>query len=200
MADDTGKQVNDVITNRLRQVNTAIPGRVEKYDATTRKADVQPLIKESYADGTILSQPVITNVPVVMPSTSGAGLALPVAVGDLVLLVFSQRSIDLWAATGGETTAEDVRMHSMSDAIAIAGLFDFTVSHSDGNGVVLYNGAVKIRLTSDGKVAIGTVAVELLDEITKALDEIQTLSTTWGAVATQVGVSSTAIKTIKGSI
>jgi len=192
--------LQDVISDRLRQVNTSLPGRIEKYNASTRLAEVKPLIREKYADGTVLSLAPITNVPVIMPSTADAGLALPVAAGDTVLLLFCQRSIDRWAVVGGEVNAEDVRMHAMSDAVAVAGLFDFTVTHTDGAGLVLYNGAAKIRVTSDGKVAIGTAVVELLDEITKALDDIVTGLAAIPYTATATAAASAAIKTIKGSI
>ncbi len=90
-------------------------------------------------------------------------------------------------------------MHSMTDAIAITGLFPFSVTNDDGDGLVLYNGAIKIRL-HESKVAIGTALVELLDELTKALDEINTLSTAWGSPCVQVPLSSAAIKTIMGTI
>jgi hypothetical protein len=162
-------------------------------------AEVQPLIQEKYADGQILSRPRIPNVPVVMPSTASAGLTLPIGIGDPVMLLFSQRSMDRWLAQGGEQEASDIRMHALSDAIAVPGLFAFNVSHSDGSGVVLKNGNILIRLDS-GTVAVGNTTTELLDEITKALDEIATLSATWGAATTQVNASSAAIKSIKGSV
>jgi hypothetical protein len=191
--------LRDVINDRLRQVNTCLPGRISSYNAATRKADVQPLIKEKFADGQILSLPRIPNVPVVMPGNSDAGLVLPIGEGDPVMLLFSQRSMDRWLTQGGEQESADIRMHALSDAIAIPGLFSFDVSHSDGNGVVLKNGNILIRLHSS-TVAIGTSTVELLDEITKALDDIVTGLATIPYTATVTQAASTAIKSIKGSI
>lgn len=191
--------LRDVIADRLRQVNTCMPGRINKYDPVTRKAEVQPLIKEKYADGTILTLPPISAVPVIMPATQSSGLALPIGLGDTCLLLFAQRSIDRWLAQGGISESADKRMHALSDAIALVGIFPFNAAHADGDGLLLYNNTIKLRMAAE-KIAIGNVTVELLDEITKALDEIATLSTTWGAATVQVQLSSAAIKTIKGTI
>lgn len=192
-------EVRTIIDDRLRRVNTALPGEVQAYDATTREAEVKPLVKEKYADDRTLDLPVIPHVPVVMPASASAGLSLPIGVGDIVLLLFAQRSLDNWAQLGGTVEAGDIRMHSLSDAIAVAGLFDFTITHDDGDGLLLYNGLVKIRLDG-GKVAIGTSAVELLDEVTKALDDIVTGLLTIPYTPTITQAASAAIKTIKGTI
>jgi len=197
---DEMQTMNDVISNRLRQVNVSLPGRIESYDADTRKADVLPLINEKYADGTVLRLPIITNVPVVMPATNAARITLPIAAGDGVLIVFSQRSLDLWLSEGGITDAGDIRMHSMSDAVAIPGLFSFKDAPSSGTEIELTQTDAVVRAN---KVALGTPAVELLDEITKALDATASSNCVDGApltLAAQIQAASTAIKTIKGSI
>jgi hypothetical protein len=126
------QDLQDLISDRLRQVNVALPGRVESYDSATRKASVLPLIDETYGDGTVVRFKPITNVPVVMPATASARITMPISVGDIVLIVFSQRSLDLWLSEGGITKAGDVRMHAMSDAIAIPGLFPFNGVPSSG--------------------------------------------------------------------
>jgi hypothetical protein len=188
----------DILNDRLRQLHVAIPGKISSYDASTRKAEVEPMIEEKYADGQTVALPRIPGVPVVMPATGTSGLVLPVKSGDPVLLLFSHRSLDRWKSTGNRQDPGDTRMHALSDAIAIAGLFPFSTTHTDGSGLRLFNGLMNLRMDG-GKVAIGTSVVELLDEITKALDEIVSLSGTWGAPTVQVNLSSAAIKTIKGS-
>lgn len=203
--------MRDIVNDRLRRVKTACPGRILSYDASTRKAEVEPLVQEKYADGTLLTPPRIANVPVVMPSTANAGLVLPVGNGDPCLLVFAQRSMDRWLAQGGVQEPADSRMHATSDAIAIVGLFPFSVSHSDGSGLRLHNDNGNVRVEagatpailkaqSDAKIALGTAAVELLDEITKALDDIVTGLLTIPYTPTITQAASAAIKTIKGSL
>ena len=88
----------------------------------------------------------------------------------------------------------------MSDAIAIAGLMPFTVTHADGAGLLLFNDLIKIRMEGN-KIAIGTSIVELLDEIIKCLDElIISIPAGGGSPITQITASSAALKTIRGSI
>lgn len=226
MADNL-ETIRDVINDRLRGVNTCIPGRIESYNASTRKAEVQPLIQEKYADGQVLTLPKITGVPVVMQSTSSAGLVFPVANGDPCLLLFAQRSIDQWLSQGGIQQSADKRMHAMSDAIAILGLFPFSESHSDGSGVRLHNddGEIRIEGSGDvtataggiatleagavvpgtfkaeaGKIALGTSAVEVLANVTKAFDEIAIGLAAIPSPNVSTLAASAAIKTITGTI
>jgi hypothetical protein len=206
------EQLREFMDDRMRRVNVAIPGRVERYSSAQHQADVFPLITEKYADGEVLDLPVITNVPVVMPATQGARITLPIAAGDTVLLIFSQRSLDNWLSEGGKVNAGDTRMHSMSDGIAIPGLFSFKDVPTSGPELELTSSQIAMKdaatspgqvKVSGGKVAIGTKLVELLDEVTKALDATATSTCVNGApltLAVQIQAASTAIKTIKGSI
>jgi hypothetical protein len=194
------EDIRAYVEDMLRRVNTSLPGRIESYNATTGKAEVQPLLREVYADGEELTLPRIANVPVVFPRTATASITLPLAKGDGVLLLFCQRSLDTWLSTGGIAKPDDVRMHSLTDAIAIPGLLPFNIGGTGFTDLVIRRGDAQFKIATGGKIALGTSAAELLDEITKAFDEIATLSTTWGSPTTQVQASSTAIKSIKGSI
>jgi hypothetical protein len=188
------------VADQLREVNTALPGRIESYNANTGKAEVQPLLKERYADGDVITLPRIPNVPLVFPRTQAASISMPVAAGDGVLLLFCQRSLDKWLSTGGIKEPDDIRMHSLSDCIAIPGLVPFSTGGPGFTNLVIQRGGAQFKIDASSRIAFGTSAVELLDEVTKAFDEIATLSTAWGASTTQVQASSAAIKTIQGSI
>jgi hypothetical protein len=177
-----------------------LPGQIDSYDPSSGKATVQPLLREKYADGDVVEPPPIPNVPVVFPRTAAASITLPIARGDGVLLLFCQRSMDTWLSSGGVANPDDIRMHSLSDAIAIPGLVPFSIGGTGETDLVIRRGNAVFKIQSGGKIAFGTSVVELLDEITKAFDEINTLSTIWGSACVQVPLSSAAIKTIKGSI
>jgi len=184
-------------------LNTALPGEVVKYDADTGKAEVRALIRMKYTDGTILTPPVIPNVPILLPRTQGASLTLPIAPGDPVLLVFAQRSIDRWLSEGGEVDAGDARTHAMSDAFAIPGAFSFKAGTTGETGTVLKDGNTKVKLTGE-KVAIGNSTAELLEQIVDALDAIAT-STAGGTPtllsnAADITTAKEKIESIKGSI
>jgi hypothetical protein len=69
---DPQQQVDDLTRGHIAEIHTAIPGRIESYDAATCLANVKPLLKRRFtvdnADGEIVQQdeeyPVIMAVPV----------------------------------------------------------------------------------------------------------------------------------------
>lgn len=168
MSSDDLQDVQNVITDRLRQMNIALPGEVQKYDAALRKADVLPTIKETFADGTELTLPVITSVPVIMPATSGTRITLPIAAGDTVLLIFSQRSLDLWLSQGGQTRAGDTRMHAMSDAMAIPGLFPFNGVPTSGVNLELTDSLIQAGAGGSLQFLLNALAAAVYNSHTHA--------------------------------
>lgn len=156
------------IDSRLGLLHTALPGRVESYDAASQKATVKPLIQnvELPDEGAEILDvlPVLHDVPVVFPRTAGFFLSLPVAKGDLVLLVFLERSADLWLhSQGGDTNPVDPRRHDLSDAVAIPGLFPFprALKNAATDGVKLGGdaaNAMRLEITAGGefKVTVGS--------------------------------------------
>lgn len=193
--------INRAIDARLAGVHTALPGRIESYDYTTQKADVQPLIKKRYRDGTEQSLPVITDVPVVWPRAGGASLTFPIQQGDGVLLVFAERGLANWLSLGDEQPPPDFAKHQLTDAIAIPGLNDFTTAGLADNNedVLLVFGSSEVRLKPDGeilisngngalridssnKVALGNTSQELLDIVDQIISDL--IAST---VPTQIG-------------
>lgn len=120
--------ISEAFDIRLGDLHTALPGRIESYDAAKQEADVKPLIKRliSAADGDeILEEiPVIPNVPIAFPRAGGYFVTFPLAKGDHVLLIFAERSIDNYqAGVGIDSDPDDFRMHSLTDAVAIPGWY-----------------------------------------------------------------------------
>jgi len=153
---DLARVISDAVRYHLGEVNTAIPARILKYDPTKQEAEVQPLIKRRYKDGVAVSRAPITGVPVVFPAAGGGIITFPVQVGDTVLLIFSQRSIDRWVRSeGGEVDPLDNRKHDISDAMAIPGLFTLNQAlQSDPDNVIIKFSGAEIALTPDGAVNI----------------------------------------------
>lgn len=122
--------IQTAIESRLSEVRVALPGRIEKYDAARQAADVKPLIQRRITTaegGEILeSLPVIPDVPVVFPRAGDFFISLPISVGDRVLLVFNDKSIDKFVTGKGEDTDPvDVRNQALSDAVALPGFHPF---------------------------------------------------------------------------
>ena len=109
-------------------LQTALPGIVQRYDATTQTADIQPCVNTMVLqpDGTFASEPmpVIPAVPVVFPRAGGFALTFPVAAGDCVLLVFCAADIGPWrVGQGGPVNPGTNQRHHLSNAVALPGLF-----------------------------------------------------------------------------
>jgi hypothetical protein len=162
--------LDDFINSKLLDVHVALPARIVSYDSKTQYASVQPEIKRKFKDGAVVNLPIINNVPVVMPRTSSSYVYLPIKQGDNVLLIFSERSIDIWKNKGGDTDPKDARHHALSDAFAIVGGYPLAkpiVGH-DSKDLSLGNVLSKIQMTENGKFYIGNNLynfVKLVDEL-----------------------------------
>lgn len=169
---------------QLYDVHTALPGAIIDYDNTLQKATVQPSLKKSYLDGTTQEMPILNNVPVIFPRAGGASLTFPVVQGDSCLLLFIERSTDLWKSVGGIVAPDDPRKFDLSDAVAIMGLMPFSEnSLSENNEDVLLtykNSNIRIKSSGEiqiettGKIAIGSQTTEVLDLLSRWLNVLGT--------------------------
>lgn len=139
-------------------IHTALPGRVESYDYEQQRASVKPLINRPLADGRVQEMPVISNVRVMWLESGGASLTFPVQRGDGCLLVFSESSLDRWLDEGGVVLADDVRRHSLQDAVAIMGLEPFSEGTQAENNedVLLTFGDSRFRIRGNGDIEMET--------------------------------------------
>ena len=214
--------LNDAIalaTNyALTAIHTALPGSIISYDYTTQKAVIQPLLNKVWSDGTTTPMPVLENVPVIFPRAGGASLTFPVVEGDTCLLLFIERSIDLWLTQGGQVNPDDPRKFDLSDAVAIMGLFPFSESSEAINNqdvlLTYKNSSITIKESGDivintsGKVAIGNSTTEVLDIISQLLADLQGAAVTGTALSgplnptfvAQALALQTQIDAIKGTI
>lgn len=130
--------LESAIDGSISGVRVALPGRIEAYDGTTRRATVQVLIMDAYAaeDGTrtAVSLKPLADVPVVGIGSRGVRIKFPVRKGDLCMLLFSSSSIAACKATGRLADPGDDRHHHLADAIAIPWVLGFGGSPKDGDG------------------------------------------------------------------
>jgi len=146
------------IDSRLVDVRVAVPARVEKWDAAKQAVDVKPVVRtiRTDVDGVATPEPleVVRNVPVLFPGAGGFRVTFPVQVGDIVLLVFADSSLDKWKTLGGsDVDPIDPRSHALSDAVAIVGLHDLAHPLSDVP-------SSSMKLGKDG----GSAQVEIKDD------------------------------------
>ena len=116
----------------LSNCHTAMPGIVTAYNASTNKATIQPALNKAFLSGE-KPLPILENVPIMFSGGSDFTITFPIRPGDYVLLIFCERSIDLWKSEGGQVTPDDPRKFHLSDAIAIPGLQPFNGDFSNRN-------------------------------------------------------------------
>ncbi len=138
----------------MEDVHTITVGRVESYEGhATRRATVLPLVRPWLAGGSVVQHKPISDVPVVFPGTAGAGVLLPVARGDLVLLLFAEQGIGGFLSSNGQSVdADSPAKFGYQDCIAIPGVFPFKMPPKidvPKNALVLFNGKSKIIVDKD---------------------------------------------------
>jgi hypothetical protein len=136
-ADDVSLEdaLERLLDAREEELHTALPGRIESYDAAAQVADVTPLIRRAVprADGGTLAEPMptIRAVPVVWPRAGDWFLHMPLAPGDTVLLVCCERDLARWRQTGELSDPVDRRAHHLAHAVAIPGVYPRTEPLND---------------------------------------------------------------------
>ena len=105
---------------------TTLPGIINSFDPATMTATVRPAIQIQYTDKeTGITDwheiPLLLDVPVVIQSSGGISITLPINAGDECLVSFSARCIDAWWAYGGVQKQAEYRMHDLSDGFAFIG-------------------------------------------------------------------------------
>ncbi len=155
--------IETVCARMISGIHTSMPGSVESYDSAAGTVDVKPLIKLPLSDGSIGDLPVIPDVPLVFPGTADFGLDFPVEVGTGVLLIFCERSIEGWQQSGQAGESDDGRKHSISDAVAIPGLFSSgkgIARKGDGAARIIF-GKAEVVMQKSGSISFNNGALEI---------------------------------------
>lgn len=159
-----------------QNIRTAVPGIVRHYDAGTMRARVQPALRAivSQPDGTdeAMDRASIMDVPVTWQGAGGFVSHFPMAAGDTVWLMFSERGISEFKRTLALADPPPMVMFQARDAVAlpwrtaaITPVDGATIQTADGSVYVAVEAA---RVTAkapnvvlDGDVQItGSLAVD----------------------------------------
>lgn len=113
------RKVMDSVTNDIR---VAGPGTITKVNSN-QTVEVQLNIRERIKNESDVLEwvdlPLLVDVPICMFRAGGYMLTLPHAVGDEVLVIFSDSCIDAWWQSGGVQNQIDRRRHDLSDGFAL---------------------------------------------------------------------------------
>ena len=173
------RSMSDLLREAMRanllDLQVAFPGKVIKYDATKQKADIQPLRKKKYINGDEVDLPVITSVPVKWPSTLNSYIHLPLKIDDTGLIIYCDRSLDLWkSGQGNIVSPQDPRHHDLTDAVFIPGLNSFPRAFSviDSDAIEMKNGDSLFSIKPDGKFEIKNDNNEIMDLLVQLTGKI----------------------------
>ena len=105
-----------LIEDIFERLHVALPGKILSYDADTRTAQIQPLIRNWRRAE---DPPVLLDVPVFFPGN----FTFTVSAGDECLVIFADSCIDGWFQNSGINVPISARRHDMSDGFALVGFF-----------------------------------------------------------------------------
>lgn len=109
------------IQDRVEQLFTSIPGYIVEFNPPF--AVVQPGIKRIHRpSGEIITPPPIVEVPVVVYGGKSFYVEPELPAGTECLILFSQRTIDGWAQSGGIAEKNNERIMDENDAMCIPGI------------------------------------------------------------------------------
>ena len=144
------QMIKDTARSLQNGIHTAVPGTIVGFNPNSCKATVRPAMQFKKPDGTYISYPDISGVPVVMPRSKLATIAWPVRAGDGCLIVFAEQNMQYWE-TG--TSGGDMRF-DLTNAICIPGLF---VSSNEAVAKAYTENAIVIKsekIILDGDVEV----------------------------------------------
>ena len=176
----TADLLRSAVEERLADVWTCLPAYVSKVyaDRGHQFVDVIPALTRPIRteDGELQPEelPQVTGVPVAHLQGGGFFVSVPLAVGDVVTLVFAQWSIDQWTESGERGSAAPVTsaatgLHSPSGAIAFPSgpmpVPSLLKDVSPDKLVIARDGAERIEM-GGGQVTIICPKIKLDGEVT----------------------------------
>lgn len=152
----TSNEIRNVVDNwvdeKISNIHTALNGKIISYDASINRAIVQPSGTYKTEDYREFAYPIIYNVPVVFPTGMGgnSGVTFPISSGDGCLIIFAEKQLDDFV--NNSNTSDDLRKHSLNDAICIPGLYTNATKSNikHANSVCLFNGSAMLQITENG--------------------------------------------------
>lgn len=204
------------LQSALAGVHTCMPAEVMRVHEGAHKrqfVDVLPGLTRAAAneDGELVDEqlPVIPMVPVGYYQGGGFFISVPLQPGDIVLVLFAERSIDQWievAKKGSQRAINpgDVSTHSLQGAIALpcgpAPRSALLANVSATDLVIGHDSGARVHISPSGVIhggdESGAEFVALADKVTTELnrikDDLTTLKTAIGTGFTGVGASTAA--------
>ena len=154
------------VKNIKKEIRVAIPASIVSVNYKEMTCTCQPLIRENLQSTNGVTKqvqlPMLVDVPIVYPSSSGFQITFPLSVGDEGLVVFADMCIDAWWQSGGVQNQFEERRHDLSDGFFIPAMMSQKKK--------VYVNGVTITSKPAGKTNIDGVNIVALK---KQVDELQ---------------------------
>jgi len=174
----------DNVKNDIRKI---LPGTVTAVHPDRQTVDVQiavnNVIFDDIGQGYSEPAPSISDVPLCALRGGGMFVWVPVAIGDSVLVVFSDLSTDTWRS--GDGSAADpgwLGKHTLDSPFAIPGIAPdakfLADPQTDATKMIVGKdgGAAQIRISASG-IELGHPATDAVALATKVAHELTTIAT-----------------------
>jgi len=120
------QMIETAMDSLSRSLRVAVPAIVEAFDPETQTVTCTPTFRQHFIDEDGIEQvqnlPKIANIPICIPEAKGFSVTLPISKGDEVILLICDRALDGWFEQGGIQNQSTLRLHNLSDAVAIIGI------------------------------------------------------------------------------
>lgn len=174
----------------LKSANCVKIGVIQKFNPTTRTAEIQLAFKRVLPDESVMPMPILIDCPVFTLQGGGGALTFPIEPRDECIVLFADRNIDAWFANGGQAAPFDGRLHDLSDGIALVGLNylgSSAVQYAANEAALTYLGA-NVSLKG-GKVVVSNAATDLQTVLNGLIDVIKTLQVVGPIPLTAVSIA-----------
>lgn len=123
MVQEFTQEVKNTISELLRDIHTAIPGKIVKYYPDKCEVEILPYGKFQKPDGSFIDYPQLNHIPILFPQSCGQDCAIvyPIKPGDECLVLVQEQTLDIWRGAGSESN-NDLRF-DLTNAAAIVGMF-----------------------------------------------------------------------------
>lgn len=183
---DIGDLISTALEARLAELHVSMPCKVDSYDSEKNTVNLIPLLKRkrrSTKTGATSSSEIkaLQNVPVAFMRTSKGWFTLPIAKGDVGMVVFSERSIKDWMskAKGEIVEPVDETKHPLDGAWFYPGCYPSKSPIDPTNSshvVIATSGGAELHLGESGLTANDFVAIGKLVD-----DRLSTVQSTFDA-------------------
>lgn len=159
-AEDEAGLLNVYKNALLKGLRVALPAVIVSFDKTINRAVVAPAITSASSNGETINLPELSDVPVCTAGGGGFAASFPLVQGDTGWLLFCDRDISLFKASGVISPANTDRLHNLADAVFLPDIMG-KANLSASNAAVwqTYDGSVRVEISETGISVTGNTAV-----------------------------------------